>query len=76
MAAGDVTGPAGARLGSDPSALEAVAVQFESAARFLRAGTNVVGSSFVWLVAPDHTDAWLRDPLEKACRDGNSTLYI
>ncbi len=45
-------------------------------ARFLRAGTNVVGSSFVWLVAPDHTDAWLRDPLEKACRDGNSTLYI
>ncbi len=38
MAAGDATGPAGARLGSDPGALEAVAVQFESAARFLRAG--------------------------------------
>ncbi|OBB86229.1 dihydrodipicolinate reductase [Mycobacterium colombiense] len=45
-------------------------------ARFLRAGTNVVGSSFVWLVAPDFTDEWLRVPLEKACREGNSTLYI
>lgn len=48
----------------------------EDIARFLRAGTNVVGSSFVWLVAPDFTDAWLREPLEKACQDGNSTLYI
>ncbi|WP_374024569.1 dihydrodipicolinate reductase [Mycobacterium sp. HNNTM2301] len=48
----------------------------EEIARFLRAGTNVVGSSFVWLVAPDFTDAWLRQPLEKACRDGDSTLYI
>jgi len=45
-------------------------------ARFLQAGTNVVGSSFVWLVAPDFTDAWLREPLEKACSDGDSTLYI
>ncbi|MDH6244633.1 dihydrodipicolinate reductase [Mycobacterium sp. OTB74] len=45
-------------------------------ARFLRAGTNVVGSSFVWLVAPEFTDDWLRVPLEKACQEGNSTLYI
>jgi 2,4-diaminopentanoate dehydrogenase len=45
-------------------------------ARFLRAGTNVVGSSFVWLVAPEQTDDWLRVPLEKACQEGNSTLYI
>ncbi|BBY94846.1 diacylglycerol kinase [Mycobacterium gallinarum] len=45
-------------------------------ARFLRAGTNVVGSSFVWLVAPEFTDEWLRKPLEEACRQGNSTLYI
>ena len=48
----------------------------EDIARFLRAGTNVVGSSFVWLVAPDYTDDWLRGPLEKACQEGNSTLYI
>lgn len=44
--------------------------------RFLRAGTNVVGSSFVWMVAPDHAGAWLRDPLRKACADGDTTLYI
>ncbi len=48
----------------------------EDISRFLRAGTNVVGSSFVWLVAPDFTDEWLRAPLEEACRQGNSTLYI
>jgi 2,4-diaminopentanoate dehydrogenase len=48
----------------------------EDIVQFLRTGTNVVGSSFVWLVAPDFTDEWLRSPLEKACRDGNSTLYI
>lgn len=45
-------------------------------ARFLRAGINVVGTSFVWLVAPDFTDAWLRAPLETACTEGNSTLYV
>ncbi|MDG4663349.1 dihydrodipicolinate reductase [Mycobacterium sp. 236(2023)] len=44
--------------------------------RFLRAGTNVVGTSFVWMVAPDQADDWLRRPLEAACRQGNSTLYI
>lgn len=43
---------------------------------FLRAGTNVVGSSFVWLVAPEYADDWLREPLEKACAQGGSTLYI
>ncbi|CAN5740516.1 diacylglycerol kinase [soil metagenome] len=44
--------------------------------RFLGAGTNVVGTSFVWLVAPEFTDSWLREPLETACREGNSTLYV
>jgi hypothetical protein len=44
--------------------------------RFLRAGTNVVGTSFVWLVAPEQADDWLRVPLEAACAHGNSTLYI
>lgn len=48
----------------------------EDIVRFLRAGTNVVGSSFVWLVAPEFTDDWLRAPLEQACGEGNSTLYI
>jgi 2,4-diaminopentanoate dehydrogenase len=44
--------------------------------RFLRAGTNVVGTSFVWLVAPDQADDWLRGPLETACAHGDSTLYV
>lgn len=44
--------------------------------RFLRAGVNVVGTSLVWMVAPQHADAWLRDPLEQACKQGGSTLYI
>ncbi|MGO8941455.1 MAG: dihydrodipicolinate reductase, partial [Mycobacterium sp.] len=26
--------------------------------RFLRAGTNAVGTSFVWMVAPDQADDW------------------
>ena len=44
--------------------------------RFLRAGTNVVGTSFVWMVAPDQADDWLREPLAQACSDGDTTLYI
>jgi 2,4-diaminopentanoate dehydrogenase len=44
--------------------------------RFLRAGTNVVGTSFVWLVAPDQADDWLRKPLAQACANGDTTLYI
>jgi 2,4-diaminopentanoate dehydrogenase len=44
--------------------------------RFLRAGTNVVGTSFVWLVAPDQADDWLREPLAQACSEGDTTLYI
>jgi 2,4-diaminopentanoate dehydrogenase len=44
--------------------------------RFLAAGINVVGTSLVWLVAPDHADEWLRAPLRQACAEGASTLYI
>ena len=44
--------------------------------RFLAAGTNVVGTSMVWLVAPDHADDWLRNPLERACKVGDTSLYI
>ncbi len=39
-------------------------------------GRTLVGTSFVWLVAPEFTDAWLREPLQQACEDGNSTLYV
>jgi hypothetical protein len=44
--------------------------------RFLTAGTNVVGTSMVWLVAPEHAGDWLRDPLQRACKAGDSSLYI
>ncbi|MBP2452156.1 MULTISPECIES: NAD(P)H-dependent amine dehydrogenase family protein [Mycolicibacterium] len=44
--------------------------------RFLNAGVNVVGTSLVWMVAPQHADAWLREPLEQACKQGGSTLYV
>lgn len=43
---------------------------------FLSAGTNVVGTSFVWMVAPDQADDWLRVPLEAACAAGDTTLYV
>lgn len=48
----------------------------EELTRFLEAGVNVVGTSLVWLVAPHHADAWLREPLERACRTGGATLYV
>lgn len=43
---------------------------------FLAAGTNVVGTSLVWLVYPPHADAWLRDPIEDACLRGGTTMYV
>jgi hypothetical protein len=43
---------------------------------FLRDGTNVVATSLVWLVNPDTADSWLRDPLQAACRDGGTTMYV
>ena len=45
-------------------------------AKFLAAGTNVVGTSMVWLVTPRHADDWLRVPLEQACAAGNTSLYV
>ncbi|TPG37267.1 NAD(P)H-dependent amine dehydrogenase family protein [Mycolicibacterium hodleri] len=43
---------------------------------FLRAGTNVVATSLVWLINPDGADAWLREPLMAACRKGGTTMYV
>ncbi|KUI01613.1 dihydrodipicolinate reductase [Mycobacterium sp. IS-3022] len=44
--------------------------------KFLAAGVNVVGTSMVWLVTPKQADDWLRVPLEEACAEGNSSLYV
>jgi hypothetical protein len=43
---------------------------------FLAAGTNVASTSLVWLVYPPHADAWLREPLEAACAEGGTTMYV
>ncbi len=48
----------------------------EQLVKLLSAGINVVGSSMVWLVTPAQADDWLRGPLEKACDEGNSSLYV
>jgi 2,4-diaminopentanoate dehydrogenase len=48
----------------------------EQMSKFLAAGTNVVATSLVWLVAPRQTDDWLRVPLELACEAGNTSLYV
>lgn len=44
--------------------------------RFLAAGTNVVGTSLVWLATPHRAEDWLRHPLQSACETGNSSLYV
>jgi hypothetical protein len=44
--------------------------------KFLAAGTNLVGTSMVWMVAPRQADDWVRGPLEQACKAGGTSLYI
>ena len=43
---------------------------------FLHAGTNVDGTSLVWLVYPPHSDTWLIDPLAQACEVGGTSMYV
>lgn len=44
--------------------------------QFLSAGVNVVGTSLVFLVAPAYADDQIRIPLETACCEGNTSLYV
>lgn len=44
--------------------------------RILQAGINVVGIALIYLIYPPHADAAMREPLEAACKTGNSTLFI
>lgn len=48
----------------------------EQMSKLLAAGIDVVGTSMVWLVTPRQADDWLRGPLEQACAEGNSSLYV
>ncbi len=45
-------------------------------ARVLRAGINVVGNALIYLIYPPHADPQIREPLEAACLEGGSTLFV
>jgi hypothetical protein len=44
--------------------------------RILSSGKNVASTSMIFLVYPQHAAAWMREPLEKACQAGGTTLYV
>ena len=44
--------------------------------RILASGANVASTAMIFLVYPIFADAAMRDPLEKACQSGNSTLFV
>ncbi len=44
--------------------------------RILSAGINVVSTAMIFLINPKHADPALREPLEKACRAGGTSLYV
>lgn len=44
--------------------------------RILAAGIDVVGIALIYLIYPPHGDPGMRGPLEEACKQGNSTLFI
>jgi hypothetical protein len=45
-------------------------------ARILAAGVNVASTSLIYMIYPPFADAEMRAPLEQACREGESTMYI
>ncbi|MBW2383617.1 MAG: dihydrodipicolinate reductase [Deltaproteobacteria bacterium] len=44
--------------------------------RILASGKNVVSTSMIFLIYPQHADASMREPLEKACQAGRVSLYV
>ncbi|MCP4004825.1 MAG: dihydrodipicolinate reductase [bacterium] len=44
--------------------------------RILSSGANVVSTAMIFLIYPQHAHASLRDPLEKACQTGRTTLFV
>jgi len=45
-------------------------------ARILRAGIDVVSCALIYLIHPPSASPELREPLEEACREGGSTLFV
>ena len=44
--------------------------------RILRSGKNVVSTAMIFLIYPPHAHPKLREPLEKACQVGGTTMYV
>ena len=42
----------------------------------LTAGKNVVSCAMIYLVYPPHASVSMREPLEKACQAGGTTLFV
>lgn len=57
-----------------PSALHAAA-NLENIATALRAGKNVVDTSMGAFQNPSRVPAAMREPIERACREGNTTFF-
>jgi len=45
-------------------------------ARILASGKNMVSTAMIFLVYPQFADASMHEPLEKACQEGGTTLYV
>ncbi len=45
-------------------------------ARILEAGINVASTSMIFFVYPPFANPKMREPIEKACKEGGSTLYV
>jgi len=44
--------------------------------RILSSGVNVVSTAMIYLIYPPFADSKMREPLEKACAEGQSTFYV
>lgn len=44
--------------------------------RVLRRGIDVLSTALVWLIHPPAAEAAIREPLEVACKEGQSTLFV
>lgn len=44
--------------------------------KILSAGVNVVSTAMIFIIYPPAAPAEMRDPIEAACKKGNSSLYI
>jgi hypothetical protein len=53
----------------------AVTAPVDDVLPFLRAGIDVVTATYSWLILPDFAPPEMIEPVEAACREGNSSLF-